>query len=429
MKGFLGAAFRSFTGRILSAVSALVAAYSVTSTLHIVESGLFFLTLGFVIFLSHILRYGLDNYVLKKCAIFLSDKKQDAFLSVVVISVLICICASAVLFVLLYAISGLIPYEYINYLLYAFPIAILAALLGVIAHTLHASGFVFTGSITDTSLHYLLFSTLVFFLSPDDADTAIILFGIACCIAVIIQIVISGILYKIRGITLQDWKKIQLKKVDYKDIYTTTLPLWVVVIAQQLNQWSAQFISSVYVAEQDLAILAIAMRIALLVPMVLNAVNMVVSPKFAAHQHNNETEKTEQVLAQSLQLLAIVCSLLFVVIILSGKIILGIFGEEYTAATGLLSILVCGQLVNALTGPCGKLLMMSGHERGFRNVSIAVAAFGLMLGFILVSTFGVYGAALSTAITISVQNIALAVLVKRRLGIDILGIYARIIRK
>lgn len=429
MHGFLGAAFRSFAGRILSAISALIAAYSVTSHLSIEESGLFFLSLGFVIFLSHILRFGLDNFVLKKCSIFLSNNSYKDFLSIVVVSALLCVLGSAVLYLFLVTSTELISYEYTKYLLFSFPIAIIAALLGIMAHTLHASGFVFTGSITDTSLHYIIFSILIWLLAPLDAINAVQMFAVACCSALIIQMVIATILYKYRGIELSEWKAIRLPDVDYKDIFRTTIPLWLVVIAQQLNQWSAQFISSIYVEKEEIAILAIAMRIASLVPMVLNAVNMVVSPKFAAHHHNGETEQTRIVLAQSLKLLAIVASLVFLTIIIFGQDVLRIFGNEYIEASTLLSILVCGHLINALTGPCGKLLMMSGYEKDFSNTSIIVAAFGIAIGLYLTSQYGVYGAAIATAITISAQNIALALLVKHRLNIDILQIYRNILRK
>lgn len=420
---------RSFTGRVISAISALIASYSITSTLTLEESGLFFLTLGFVIFLSHILRYGLDNYVLKKCAIYISDVNPRKFLSVVIVSVLFCILASFLLFLALLSLANIIPYEYIWYLVYAFPIAVMAALLGIIAHSLHASGFVFMGSVTDTSLNYLLFSILVTVLTPLDAVGAIKLFALACSIALVFQVVLCIYAYKSNGIATGQWKTVRLKDTNHKEMYETSLPLWIVVIAQQLNQWSAQFISSIYVSEQQIAVLAIAMRIALLVPMVLNAVNMVVSPQFAALQHKKETEKTEEVLSQSLKLLAVVCTALFIFIILFGEKILRIFGEEYTVAAGLLSILVCGQLVNALTGPCGKLLMMSGYEKDFRNVSIAVAAAGVLLGLILTSLFGLYGAAIATSVTIASQNITLAYLVKHRLNINLVRIYAKILHR
>ena len=428
MSGFLGAAFRSFSGRILGALSALIAAYSVTSSLSIGDSGLFFLSLGFVIFFSHFLRFGLDNFVLKKCAIYLSDGGYRAFLSIVLVSALICVAGSLIIYAVLYAFNWLINYEYMQYLLLAYPAAIAAALLGIIAHSLHASGFVFIGAVTNTSLHYIIFSVFVWHFSPSTATEVILLFSVACYFSLFVQIAIAVFLYTLKGVKFSEWKEVQFTSVDYQEIYRTTLPLWMVVIAQQLNQWGAQFISSVYVAEEELAMLAIAMRLALLVPMILTAVNMVVSPRFAAHFHKGEIKETEEVLAKSLQLLAIVSLLVFFTMILFGDNVLGIFGKQYVAASSLLSILVCGQLVNAMTGPCGKLLMMSGFEKDVRSSSLFVAALGLVLALYLTASHGVYGAALSTALTISAQNIAFAFLVKFRLRINLLRVYTSFFR-
>ncbi|MEE9335176.1 MAG: MATE family efflux transporter [Granulosicoccaceae bacterium] len=424
MGGFLGAAFRSFSGRILGAASALVAAYSVTSNLSIGDSGLFFLSLGFAIFFAHLLTLGLDNFVLKKCAIFLNERSYPEFLSIVLVSVLACIVGSVLIYLILHASAWVVSYKYVNYLLLIFPAGVAAALLGIIAHSLHASGFVFTGALTNTSLHYILFSIFVWLFPPPSVNEVIVLFSIACYTTLVIQIAVALFLYAIKGIKFTEWKNVRLSNVDYQELHQTALPLWMIIIAQQLNQWGAQFISSVHVAEAELALLAIAMRIALLVPMVLVAVNMVVSPKFAALYHRGEIEKTEEVLTKSLKLLAVVCSFIFVVMILFGSNVLGIFGEQYMAAAGLLSILVCGQLVNGLTGPCGKLLIMSGFEKDVRNTSIMVTAIGLSLAFVLVAKYGVYGAAISTALTIATQNIAIAYIVKYRLRINLIRIYS-----
>lgn len=428
MGGFLGAAFRSFSGRVLGAASALVAAYTVTSNLSISDSGIFFLCLGFAIFFAHLLTFGLDNFVLKKCAIFLNERSYPEFLSIVWVSVLVCIVGSVLIYLILYSADWVVSYKYMAYLLLIFPAGVTLALMGIVAHSLHASGFVFTGAFTNISLHYLLFSLFVWLLNPSDVNEVIFLFSIACLIILLIQIAVAIFLYTTKGIAFSAWKNVQLANVDYQEIYRTTLPLWMIIIAQQLNMWGAQFISSAHVAEADLALLAIAMRIASLVPMVLVAVNMVVSPKFAAHYHRGEMAKTEEVLTKSLKLLAVVCTAIFLVMILFGRDVLGIFGEQYMAAAGLLSILVLGQLVNGLTGSCGKLLTMSGFEKDVRNTSIIVAVIGLSVALVLVANYGVYGAAISTALTIATQNIAIACIVKKRLQINLLKIYSNFFR-
>ena len=134
MGGFLGAAIRSFSGRILGALSALIAAHAVTSNLSVSESGLFFLSLGFAIFFSHFLRFGLDNFVLKKCAIFLSERSYPQFLSIISVGALVCVAGSILIYLILQASEWVVTYEYMRYLLLAYPAAIAIALLLSLIH-------------------------------------------------------------------------------------------------------------------------------------------------------------------------------------------------------------------------------------------------------------------------------------------------------
>ena len=141
-----------------------------------------------------------------------------------------------------------------------------------------------------------------------------------------------------------------------------------------------------------------------------------------------DSKEIEAVLKKSLKLLAVASLVVFIVIILFGDNLLRIFGDQYVEAKLLLTILVCGHLFNALTGPVGRLLMMSGYEKDIRNSSIVVAILGIALAFVLVSWYGVYGAAVATAVTVAVQNVFLAYLVNSRLKISLLKIYSNILR-
>jgi len=72
---------------------------------------------------------------------------------------------------------------------------------------------------------------------------------------------------------------------------------------------------------------------------------------------------------------------------------------------------------------------MSGFEKDFRNASVVVTVLGLVLAYFLASNYGVYGAAIATAVTIGAQNIFLAYLVESRVNINILKIYANLFRR
>ena len=87
-----------------------------------------------------------------------------------------------------------------------------------------------------------------------------------------------------------------------------------------------------------------------------------------------------------------------------------------------------GQLVNASAGPVATLLNMAGKDRVTVVVSMIALGFNLFLGAMLIPLYGLVGAALSFAVSVSSWNIILMFVAKKQLGISTyLGARAHII--
>jgi O-antigen/teichoic acid export membrane protein len=96
--------------------------------------------------------------------------------------------------------------------------------------------------------------------------------------------------------------------------------------------------------------------------------------------------------------------------------LMSLFGEEFSEGAVLLQILAVGQFINGITGSVGFLLMMSGHERDMRNVT-------LISGFFLTAQFGIIGVATGTAIAVATQNLLAVYFVKKQLGFNTLAVW------
>ena len=79
--------------------------------------------------------------------------------------------------------------------------------------------------------------------------------------------------------------------------------------------------------------------------------------------------------------------------------------------------LALGQLLNIFSGPVGLLLNMSGHQKAVMKVILFVLVFALIANIVLISYFGIIGAAIATASSIGIKNLWLLILSKRKLGI------------
>ncbi len=97
--------------------------------------------------------------------------------------------------------------------------------------------------------------------------------------------------------------------------------------------------------------------------------------------------------------------------------ILSIFGKEFQEGCVILRILAVGALINALSGPVGWVLCMSGHEALFQRVLLVAAGLNIILNLILIPLYGAVGAALTTTVCTALWNVVSAVIASRKLGV------------
>ena len=72
--------------------------------------------------------------------------------------------------------------------------------------------------------------------------------------------------------------------------------------------------------------------------------------------------------------------------------------------------------MNVTMGSVGYLLIMCGHEHSKRNVNILTLLFCIATNTILIPLYGIEGAAMATALTLTANNLIATLLVKRYLG-------------
>jgi len=161
----------------------------------------------------------------------------------------------------------------------------------------------------------------------------------------------------------------------------------------------------------------VATQAAQLVIFVLAAANMVLQPTIAKLYAVKDMQRLQGVATQSARVVLLVSVPIVVVLIVFGRWILLIFGQDFTKGATALAILSVGQLVNVAMGSVGLLLNMTGHERDTaRGVGIA-AVINVVLNGILIPLWGTNGAATASATSVVVWNLILAIQVVRRLGI------------
>lgn len=163
----------------------------------------------------------------------------------------------------------------------------------------------------------------------------------------------------------------------------------------------------------------VALRLSGLMLLLMTASNWVVAPWFAKLHASGDTKRLQVVVTKTTRAIFGATLGLYVALILWGEPLLGaIYGVEFAASYPALLILGAGHLTNVASGPVVNLLAMTGGERQLAQTVFAAAVLNVVLCVALVPAFGDIGAAAGVAITSCMYNLALAGVVKRRIGVS-----------
>lgn len=214
-------------------------------------------------------------------------------------------------------------------------------------------------------------------------------------------------------------------EVSWSDMWVSCLPLWFVVIMNQLVQWSGQFVAGVYLDSELVAQVAVAQRTAMLASFVLIAVNLVVAPRFAALHSAGNRDELEKLAQFSVRLIVIMALPIIGVMLFFPDHLMALYGQDFIGGSLYLQILALGQFVSAITGSVGYLLVMSGHEKDMRNITLFSGPASLLLIWGLTIGYGAIGNVIGTSLAIASQKLFAVYYVKKRLGINTLVMWRR----
>ena len=168
----------------------------------------------------------------------------------------------------------------------------------------------------------------------------------------------------------------------------------------------------------DVALFEAASKLSLLIAFPMIVCNQIVIRQISPLFSQQKTRELERLLRASCAVATIPSLVAASLVLAFPDFVLSVFfRSEYTAAAGMLRILVVGQLVFVLTGTCGLTLLQCGFTRlVFISVFVA-AAVNVVLGICLGSFFGVYGVTVCSAMSVMIANVMNWLFAFRFLGI------------
>ena len=169
---------------------------------------------------------------------------------------------------------------------------------------------------------------------------------------------------------------------------------------------------------QEAGIYSAASHISSLATFALIAVNMILAPMISELHHTGKKQDLQRIITLAARAIFVFTLLISAALTVSGRFVLCLFGSAFPVAFVPLLILLSGQIVNALAGSVGLIMIMTGNQNQAGAIVAVSAAVNIMLNALLIPLLGLTGAAISTAFTMVLWNIAMFIFVRSRLGIS-----------
>lgn len=170
---------------------------------------------------------------------------------------------------------------------------------------------------------------------------------------------------------------------------------------------------SLFLSPLEVGVYTAAMRVATLVAFVMMVAGVAAQPTIAALHSRGSRDELDSFVRRVTRSTFTASLALGIALAVAGRPILALFGPEFTAGYHALLILIAGHAMAASVGPLTSVLVMTGQQRwaaAIHTVSLPVNA---ALSCLLIPRFGIVGAALATATSLTFTQVALHVVARR----------------
>ena len=214
----------------------------------------------------------------------------------------------------------------------------------------------------------------------------------------------------------------EVKKTSLKKILNTSFPMFLTAVMQLvILQTDIIMLGSLSTIEQ-VGIYAIVMKLAVLSGFILQSLNSIVAPKFSELFYSREHQELLNLSKKTTKLVFFATVPISIALIVFGESLLSFFGEAFKPGYLALLILTIGQLTNAISGPVGYFLNMTGHQKQFNYIVFLSAFINIILNYFLIPIYGVTGAAFASMLSMVLWNVIATIYTYKKLNFTIMYI-------
>ena len=206
---------------------------------------------------------------------------------------------------------------------------------------------------------------------------------------------------------------------ELKTWMATALPIWFIAACELALQNLDVIVVTRYADPTSVGIYFAALKSIGLIAFVTYAVGSAISGQLAALKARGDAAGIQQAVANGARMTFWPSLVGAIGLLIIGRPLLAMFGAEFTAGYPVMFVLAAGLVARSAVGPAEFVLRMLGEQKICAVVSGVTAVADLVLSFTLVPRYGVMGAAIANAASLTLMSVLFYVAARRRLGFDI----------
>jgi len=189
-------------------------------------------------------------------------------------------------------------------------------------------------------------------------------------------------------------------------------PIFLFKFFGALLLWTDTLFLGYFKTAEDVGIYSAVQRTVMVGSVMITSVNTIFSPYISQLFHQNQTQRLSG-LFKTVAKWTLTTSLpIYIGLIFFARPVLNVFGPKFTSGATPLIILCLGWLVNSCTGSLGVMITMTGRPILNFGSAAGVLLINILLNLILIPRYGVPGAAMATAVSLTLGNLISLVIVR-----------------
>jgi O-antigen/teichoic acid export membrane protein len=184
-----------------------------------------------------------------------------------------------------------------------------------------------------------------------------------------------------------------------------SFPLLGVTFLDYIVVWTDTLMVGFFRTSSEVGLYSAAVKTSMLLVFILVSFNFIFAPVIS-DLHNRKEMRDLEIMFKTITRWSFTCAFpLFLMMVIWGDAIMGLFGSEFILAVTPLVILSIGQLINLSTGSVGTMLIMTGRTVLPLINSIVAFILNVIFNYVLIPKYGIVGAAYATSISLTIFNL------------------------